>query len=79
MPPLEGLVLDLGVLFVGKRVDILVVDGLDGLEVGFLVIFFQVGVFGLDGVWGGDALKHHVGRQSGQDGNKRQGTRMRQG
>lgn len=39
IPPLESLVLDLGGLFIGKRVDVLVVDGLDGLEVGFFIVF----------------------------------------
>lgn len=46
----------------GKRVDILVVDGLDGLEeLGVFGVVFFFGVLGLDGIRGwSDALQVHV-------------------
>ena len=63
IPPLESLVLDLGRFLMGKRVDILVVDGLDGLEeLGvFGVVFCIGGLLGFNGIRSrGDALQVHV-------------------
>lgn len=62
IPPLESLVLDFGRFLMGKRVDILVVDGLDGLEeLGvFGVVFCIGGLLGFNGIRSrGDALQVH--------------------
>lgn len=44
-----------------KRVNILVIDGLDGLEIRlFRVVLFGVGVLGLDGFGGRLAVQDHT-------------------